>query len=108
MKAMILAAGRGERMRPLTDTVPKPLVPFRDGCLIEPLLRNLQRSGIREVVINVCYLAEKIIEYLGEGQRYGLRIRYSHESVVGGLETGGGIYQALPLLGIGAVLSGQR
>jgi len=99
MKAMILAAGRGERMRPLTDTIPKPLVPFRNGRLIEPLLFNLHSSGVREVVINVCYLAEHIMTYLGDGSRYGLEIQYSREHPVGELETGGGVYQALPLLG---------
>lgn len=99
MKAMILAAGRGERMRPLTDTLPKPLAPFRGRCLIDPLLDGLFRAGFRDIVINVCYLADKIIEYLGDGRRYGLQIRYSREFEINGLETGGGIYQALPLLG---------
>lgn len=99
MKTMILAAGRGERMRPLTDTIPKPLAPFRGGCLIDPLLHALHRAGIQEVVINVCHLAEQIVNYLGNGERYGLRIQYSYEVLTGGLETGGGVYQALPLLG---------
>lgn len=98
MKAMILAAGRGERMRPLTDTTPKPLAPFRGGRLIEPLLYGLAQSGVREVVINVCYLAEQIMDFLQDGSRYGLTIQYSDERS-GVLETGGGIYQALPLLG---------
>lgn len=99
MKAMILAAGRGERMRPLTDTIPKPLVPFRGGRLIEPLLQELHHAGVQEVVMNVCYLAEQIIAFLGDGSRYGLQIQYSREEAVGRLETGGGVYQALPLLG---------
>lgn len=99
MKAMILAAGRGERMRPLTDKIPKPLAPLGNGCLIEPLLYALQRAGIEEVVINVCYLAEQIMDYLQDGHRYGVRIHYSREREVGGLETGGGVYQALSLLG---------
>lgn len=99
MKAMILAAGRGERMRPLTDLIPKPLVPYKGGSLIDPLLRSLQAAGIQEVVINVCYLAEKMMNYLGTGDRYGIRIHYSHEQEPGGLETGGGVLQALPMLG---------
>lgn len=99
MKAMILAAGRGERMRPLTDKIPKPLAPLGEGRLIEPLLYSLHRSGIREVVINVCYLAQQIMDYLADGSRYGLNIHYSLETEVGGLETGGGVLQALPLLG---------
>ena len=99
MKAMILAAGRGERMRPLTDKTPKPLVPLGQGRLIEPLLYALKRAGIREVVINVCYLAQQIMDYLEDGSRYGINIRYSKEDELGGLETGGGVYQALPLLG---------
>ncbi len=99
MKAMILAAGRGERMRPLTDKVPKPLAPLGEGRLIEPSLYALQRAGIKEVIINVCYLAQQIVDYLQDGSRYGVRIHYSWESEVGGLETGGGVYQALSLLG---------
>lgn len=99
MKAMILAAGRGERMRPLTDTIPKPLAPFGKRRLIEPLLENLNQAGIKQIVINVSYLAQQIIDYLGDGSRYGLEICYSLETEVGGLETGGGVLQALPLLG---------
>lgn len=99
MKAMILAAGRGERMRPLTDRVPKPLAPLAGKCLIDPLLFRLSQAGVCEVVINVCYLADKIINYLGDGRNYGLKITYSVEEEVGSLETGGGIYRALPLLG---------
>lgn len=98
MKAMILAAGRGERMRPLTDRMPKPLLDAGGGSLIEHHLFNLKRAGIREVVINLAWLGERIREYLGDGSRYGLRIRYSDEGAAA-LETAGGIIQALPLLG---------
>lgn len=99
MKAMILAAGKGERMRPLTDRIPKALAPLGDQRLIEPLLCALSRAGIQDVVINVCHFGEQIIAYLEEGRRYGLRIRYSDERETGALETGGGVYRALPLLG---------
>jgi MurNAc alpha-1-phosphate uridylyltransferase len=88
MKAMILAAGRGERMRPLTDAVPKPLLRAGDKTLIEYLLEGLAAAGWDEVVIN---------HALGDGRRHGLRIHYSSEGDEG-LETGGGIYRALPLL----------
>lgn len=98
MKAMILAAGRGERMRPLTDRTPKPLLDAGGCSLIEHHLVNLKRAGIREVVINLAWLGERIREYLGDGSRYGLRIRYSDEGAAA-LETAGGIIQALPLLG---------
>lgn len=97
MRAMILAAGRGERMRELTHATPKPLLRVGDRYLIEYSLEALARAGIQEVVINVCYLAAQIVSAIGDGERYGLRIQYSHEDVA--LETGGGIYQALPLLG---------
>jgi MurNAc alpha-1-phosphate uridylyltransferase len=98
MKAMILAAGRGERMRPLTDTVPKPLLPIGGRCLIEYHLLALVAAGIHEVVINLGYLGEQIQARLGDGQRYGLSINYSHEGDRV-LNTGGGIYHALPLMG---------
>lgn len=98
MKAMILAAGRGERMRPLTDTVPKPLLKVGQWNLIEHHLRSLARSGVREVVINLAHLAEQIRSALGDGHRYGVQITYSDESPQA-LETGGGIRNALPLLG---------
>ena len=98
MKAMILAAGRGERMRPLTDTLPKPMLP----CCREPLigwhLRRLAAAGITDIVINHAWLGEKIEQSLGNGSRYGVDIRYSPETH-GGLETAGGIATALPLLG---------
>ncbi|WP_111413272.1 N-acetylmuramate alpha-1-phosphate uridylyltransferase MurU [Billgrantia lactosivorans] len=97
MKAMILAAGLGKRMRPLTDHCPKPLLPVAGKPLIVHHLERLAAAGIREVVINVSYRAEQIIEALGDGGRYGLRIAWSREATP--LETGGGIRQALPLLG---------
>ncbi len=98
-KAMILAAGRGERMRPLTDTVPKPLLGAGGKALIEYHLENLKRAGFTEVVINHAHLGHMIEAALGDGKRYGLNIRYSHEPVA--LETAGGIAQALPLLKFG-------
>jgi len=98
MKAMILAAGRGERMRPLTDATPKPLLRVGGQCLIEYHLNALQRAGIREVIINLGHLGEQIEGLLGDGQRYGLSIRYSHEGDHI-LDTGGGIHHALPMMG---------
>lgn len=97
MKAMILAAGRGERMRPLTDTVPKPLLQVAGQALIEHHIRALYRAGIRDIVINHAWLGEQIENYLGKGEKFGLNIRYSAESDA--LETAGGIRHALPLLG---------
>ena len=98
MKAMILAAGRGERMRPLTDAMPKALLPAGDRRLIEYHLDSLAAAGISEVVINIAWLGDQIKDYLADGARYGLNISYSEEPD-GALETGGGIFQALPLLG---------
>jgi len=95
-KAMILAAGRGERMRPLTDTLPKPLLQAGGKALIEYHLENLARAGFAEVVINHSHLGQMIETALGGGERYGVSIRYSHEPTA--LETAGGIAQALPLL----------
>ena len=92
---MILAAGRGERMRPLSDTVPKPLLPAGGKPLIVHLIESLARSGLREIVVNHSHLGEQIVDYLGAGDRYGVRLTYSHEED-GGLETGGGIFKALP------------
>ncbi|BCJ04802.1 nucleotidyltransferase family protein [Pseudomonas mosselii] len=97
MKAMILAAGKGERMRPLTLHTPKPLVPAAGKPLIEYHLEALARAGIREVVINHAWLGQQIEDHLGDGSRFGLSIRYSPEGEP--LETGGGIFKALPLLG---------
>lgn len=93
---MILAAGRGERMRPLTDTLPKPLLSVRGKPLIEYHLCGLQQSGVEQVVINHAWLGHKIEQYLGDGQRFGLRIQYSAEPQA--LETAGGIVNAMPLL----------
>src|SRR5687768_3628726 len=99
MKAMILAAGRGERMRPLTDATPKPLLDVAGKRLIEYHLEAVARAGIRDVVINLSWLGEQIREALGDGSRYGLRLQFSDEGPVA-LETGGGIFKALPWLGL--------
>ena len=100
MKAMILAAGRGERMRPLTDHTPKPLLAVRGKPLIEWHLEALARGGVKEVVINTAWLEERIEQALGDGSRWSLRIAYSKEGRDhgGALETAGGIAKALPLL----------
>jgi MurNAc alpha-1-phosphate uridylyltransferase len=97
MKAMILAAGRGERMRPLTDRLPKPLLPVAGKPLIEYHIQGLARAGIRELVINHAHLGSLLEARLGDGARWGVAIRYSPEGQA--LETGGGIFHALPLLG---------
>lgn len=98
MKAMILAAGRGERMRPLTDQTPKPLLELGGKPLIHYHIEALAQAGIGELVVNVAHLGEQIRDRLGDGGDFGVRIQYSQEPE-GALETGGGIYQALPLLG---------
>ena len=98
MKAMILAAGRGERMRPLTDTLPKPMLPCGREPLIGWHLRRLAAADITDIIINHAWLGRKIEQGLGNGSRYGVSIRYSPETH-GGLETAGGIATALPLLG---------
>lgn len=98
MRAMILAAGRGERMRPLTDHTPKPLLCVGGKPLIEYHLERLYRAGVREVVINHGRLGHLIEEHLGNGDRYHMRLMYSAEGD-SPLETGGGIYRALGLLG---------
>ncbi|MDR5862507.1 nucleotidyltransferase family protein [Halomonas campisalis] len=97
MKAMILAAGLGTRMRPLTDHCPKPLLPVAGKPLIVHHLERLREAGIREAVINVSYRAEQIMAALGDGAAFGMRLAWSREATP--LETGGGIRQALPLLG---------
>ncbi|SOC54827.1 MurNAc alpha-1-phosphate uridylyltransferase [Chromohalobacter canadensis] len=97
MKAMILAAGLGKRMRPLTDHCPKPLLTVADKPLIVHHLERLAAAGITDVVINVSYRAEQIVEALGDGQRFGVSLAFSHEATP--LETAGGIRHALPLLG---------
>jgi len=103
MKAIVLAAGRGERMRPLTDSTPKPLLPVAGKPLIVYHLEALARAGIRDVVINLSWLGECIRAALGDGTRYGVRIAYSEEGPVA-LETAGGIFNALPLLAPGPFL----
>jgi MurNAc alpha-1-phosphate uridylyltransferase len=98
MKAMILAAGRGERMRPLTDSVPKPLLSAGGRPLVAHLIDALARAGFVELIINHSYLGGEIERALGDGTAYGVHISYSGEPE-GALETGGGIFRALPLLG---------
>ncbi len=97
MKAMILAAGRGERLRPLTDSLPKPLLQAGAKPLIVYHLEALSRAGFKEIVINLSWLGEQIRDLLGDGGEFGLQIEYSEEPEA--LETAGGIVQALPLLG---------
>lgn len=94
MKAMLLAAGRGERMGKLTEQVPKPLLRVGETTLIENNIMQLHRAGIREVIINVHYLRDDIMHHVGDGKKYGVRIHYSVEKNL--LGTGGGIQQALP------------
>ncbi|MDQ7089346.1 MAG: nucleotidyltransferase family protein [Methylococcales bacterium] len=98
MKAMILAAGRGDRMRPLTDKTPKPLLKVNGKPLIQYTIENLVKAGFKEIIINVAYLGVQIIEMLGKGHQFGATITYSDEGSQG-LETAGGIIKALPLLG---------
>lgn len=97
MKAMIFAAGKGERMLPFTRDVPKPLLKINHKMLIEYHLEKLVQAGVNEVVINVAWMAEKIMQALGDGERYGLRIHYSKEPEP--LETAGAICYAKKLLG---------
>ncbi|MDH5241822.1 MAG: nucleotidyltransferase family protein [Gammaproteobacteria bacterium] len=98
MIAMILAAGRGERLKPLTDSIPKALVEVHGQSLLERHLEKMRDAGIKDVVINLGWLGEKIVERVGTGSAYGLNVSYSDETG-NVLETGGGIYKALPLLG---------
>ncbi len=102
MKAMILAAGRGERMRPLTDHTPKPLLKAGGKALIQYHLERLAAAGIKAVVINTAWLGEQLPRALGDGSAFGVDIHYSHEGQA--LETAGGIRKALPLLGDGDFL----
>ncbi|MEH6549170.1 MAG: nucleotidyltransferase family protein [Pseudomonadales bacterium] len=97
MKAMILAAGRGERMRPLTDTLPKPLLEAGGKPLLAYHIEKLVACGVSSIVINVAWLADCIEKYVGDGSRFGVPVVLSYEDEA--LETGGGIFQALPLLG---------
>jgi MurNAc alpha-1-phosphate uridylyltransferase len=105
---MILAAGRGERLRPLTDTTPKPLLRVGGQPLIEHHVISLARAGITRIVINLAWLGSQIREYLGDGERYGVAIAYSDETPRA-LETAGGIFRALPHLEPGpfAVVNGD-
>jgi MurNAc alpha-1-phosphate uridylyltransferase len=103
MRAIVLAAGRGERLRPITDTTPKPLVPVGGKPLIGYHLEALARAGVRDVVVNLSWLGDQIRRALGEGSAYGLKITYSDEGPVA-LETGGGIFNALRYLGPGPFL----
>jgi MurNAc alpha-1-phosphate uridylyltransferase len=106
--AMILAAGRGERLRPLTDATPKPLLAVRGRPLIERHVIALSRAGIERIVINLAWLGAQISDYLGDGARYGVAIVYSDERPQA-LETAGGIFRALPHLAPGpfAVVNGD-
>lgn len=99
MKTIILAAGRGERMQPLTDTTPKPLLKAGDKRLIEYTIDALVQAGLKDIVINHAHLGEQFPAALGNGKRYGASIEYSSEHK-GRLETAGGIINALPLLGV--------
>ncbi|MDH3641747.1 MAG: nucleotidyltransferase family protein [Gammaproteobacteria bacterium] len=107
MKTMILAAGRGERLKPLTDTTPKPMLQVGGKPLIAHQLGWLAAAGLTEVVINLHHLGEQIERFCASGQAFGTNIRYSHETDL--LETGGGVVNALPLLGEGwfVVLNGD-
>lgn len=107
MKAMILAAGRGERMRPLTDSMPKPLLPICGRPMIDYHLQALAAAGFEEVVINIAYLGQQITDYCRQ-HSHGLKLHFSDEGPTA-LETGGGIRRALPLLGDGwfAVINGD-
>ena len=97
MRAMILAAGEGRRMRPLTDETPKPLLQVGGVPLLERHLLGLRDAGVNDVVVNASYLGEQIAAFCGDGDRWGLRIEVSREAAP--LETAGGIIEALPLLG---------
>jgi MurNAc alpha-1-phosphate uridylyltransferase len=97
MKAMILAAGRGERLRPITDNIPKPLVKVRGKALLQYHIEALVAAGFTELVINHAWHGEQIEQAMGDGSRFGATIQYSAEGKA--LETGGGIFKALPLLG---------
>ncbi|MBU3724118.1 MAG: nucleotidyltransferase family protein [Burkholderiaceae bacterium] len=95
MHAMVLAAGRGERMRPLTDTTPKPLLRVKGRPLIDWHLQAISNAGITQIVINLAHLGDQIRQHIGNGDRFGVKVRYSQEPV-GALETGGGIAAAQP------------
>ena len=99
MKAMILCAGRGERMRPLTDVLPKPLLEVQGKSLIVWHVESLAKAGFKEIIINIAHLGYKIPQALGDGSRWEVDIIYSDEQDSGALESAGGIIKALPLLG---------
>ncbi len=103
MKALIFAAGKGERMRPLTEHTPKPLLAVGGKPLIVWHLQNLAAAGIRDIIINTAWLASRLHDALGDGSAWGVRITWSHEGSEP-LETGGGLLHALPLLGDAAFL----
>ncbi|MDP1697414.1 MAG: nucleotidyltransferase family protein [Xanthomonadaceae bacterium] len=103
MKALIFAAGKGERMRPLTEHTPKPLLAVGGKPLIVWHLQNLAAAGIRDIIINTAWLASRLHDALGDGSAWGVRITWSHEGAEP-LETGGGLLHALPLLGDAAFL----
>jgi len=94
---MILAAGRGERMRPLTDHIPKPLLTINGKAMIVGIIEMLKKDGYTNLVINYAHLGDQIVQLLGDGQKWGVQIKYSPETE-GGLETGGGVFNALHLL----------
>jgi MurNAc alpha-1-phosphate uridylyltransferase len=98
MKAMILAAGRGERLRPLTDHTPKPLLPIAGKPMLEYIIEALVNAGFHDLVINLAHLGQQIQDSLGNGKRFNAKIQYSQEGDTG-LETAGGIMHAMPLLG---------
>ncbi len=98
MKAMILAAGKGTRLAPLTEKLPKPMIPISSEPLIVHQIRWLKRAGIVDVVVNLHHLGEQIRDHLGSGRQFGVNISFSEEEEL--LETGGGIVKALPLLGL--------
>ena len=95
MKAMILAAGRGERLRPITDTCPKPLVKVGGKELLVWHIEKLKQVGITDILINSAYLSEKIVDFIGNGSKFGVKVTHSVEGA-SGLETAGGIIKALP------------
>lgn len=99
MRAMILAAGRGERMRPLTDSLPKPLLEVKGKALIIYHIEKLAKNGFKTIVINIAHLGHKIPEALGDGSRWDVELIYSDEQEDGALESAGGIIKALPHLG---------
>lgn len=95
MKAMILAAGRGERLRPITDTCPKPLVKVGGKELLVWHIEKLKQVGITDILINSAYLSEKIVDFIGDGSKFGVKVTHSVEGA-SGFETAGGIIKALP------------